>query len=60
MPEYDVIAFAKSELKKYFEKLNISAEIELGLFDEMGVGLKVKDPYFDDAVAISVTDSRLK
>ena len=58
MPEYDVIAFAKSELKKYFEKLNISAEIELGLFDEMGVGLKVKDPYFDDAVAISVTDKK--
>ena len=58
MTEYNVRAFAKSELEKYLEKLNVDAQIKLGLFEELRVDLKVSDAYFDDAIAISVTDKK--
>ena len=58
MTEYNVRAFTESELKKYLKELHIDAEIELGLFEEIGVDLKVADSYFDDAIAISVKDKK--
>ena len=58
MTEYNVRAFTESELKKYLKELDIDAEIELGLFEEIGVDLKVADSYFDDAIAISVKDKK--
>ena len=58
MTEYNVRAFARSELEKYLEKLNINAQIELGLFDDFGLDIKINEPYFDDAIAISVTDKK--
>ena len=58
MTQYNVREFAQNELNKYLYKLNITAEIALGLFDDFNVDLKVDDPYFDDAIAISVTDKK--
>lgn len=49
-----VIAFAREELDKYLSKMGITAEIELGLFEDLGVKEKVEDPFFDDAYVISV------
>ena len=49
-----VLNFARSELAKYLEKLNVNADISLGLFEDFGVEEKVDDPFFDDAYVISV------
>ena len=53
-----VINFAKQELVKYLDILNIKAEIELHFFDELGLKADVKDPHLDDAFAIKVTDKK--
>lgn len=56
--KYDVIGFAREELAKYLEKLDVSAEISLGLFSEFSVEMELKDPYRDDAYVISVKDKQ--
>ncbi len=53
-----VIAFARQELEKYLEILSIKAEIELHLFDELDIKADVRDPYFDDALAIKVINKK--
>ena len=55
---YDVLSFARSELKKHFEKLGVSAEIDLGLFDESHPSLPVENPFLDDAFIICVKNRR--
>lgn len=53
-----VICFALEELDKYLEKLGVTAEIKLGLFKDFGIETKVKDPFLDDAIAISVKNRK--
>ena len=53
-----VIVFARQELEKYLEILKVKAEIELHLFDELDIKADVRDPYFDDALAIKVINKR--
>jgi hypothetical protein len=53
-----VISFARQELEKYLEILKVKAEIELHLFDELDIKADVKDPYFDDALAIKVINKK--
>lgn len=54
----ETVLFAKQELEKHLEKLGVGAEITLGLFDNFGINLELEDPYFDDAIAISVKDKK--
>ena len=56
--DYPVIPFAQEELDKYLKKLNVQAQISLGLFDEFGIEMALKDPYRDDAYVISVKDRK--
>jgi len=58
MITYNVREFTKSELKKYLDILNIDAHITLGLFDDFGIEMKLAEPYFDDAIAISIKDKK--
>ena len=51
---YDVISFANSELNKYLDKLGVSANIQLGLFEKFGKDISVENPIYDDAIVISV------
>lgn len=53
-----VINYAKQELEKYLEILDVSAEIELHLFEELGLKADVKDPHLDDALAIKVINKK--
>ena len=52
------IQFAQQELEKYLAKLNVEAQIALGLFAEFGVEMELKDAYWDDAYVISVQDKK--
>lgn len=54
----NVIQFAHSELQKYLKILNVTADIQLGLFQEFGIAMEVAEPYFDDAIAISVHNQK--
>lgn len=56
--EYNVIGFAREELVKYLNILGVDADISLGFFGDFGVKLTVEDPFFDDAIAISVKDKK--
>ncbi len=56
--DYNVIAFGKEELEKYLKILGVSAEIELGLFEDFGEFVKVEDPQHDDAYIINVIDKK--
>ena len=47
---YDAIGFAKNELETNLERLGVSAEISLGLFDESHPSLPVNNPFLDDAI----------
>ena len=53
-----VIAFAREELQKYLQLLDISANLTLGLFHDFGLQADVRDPVLDDAIAISVKDRK--
>ena len=53
-----VIEYARAELNKYLELMGISADIELGLAEDMGAEIKVADPFYDDGIAISVKGGR--
>ena len=50
--------FAKRELNKYLDRLGISADIRLGLFENFGIDTKVEDPFFDDAFQISISSAK--
>lgn len=52
------ILFARQELEKYLRKLNVKAQIELGLFCEFGIEMELKDAFWDDAYVIRVTDKK--
>ena len=53
--KYDVIKFAREELEFYLSKLNISANISLSLFDDLGISDKrIDDATYDDAIDIQV------
>lgn len=52
----NAIIFAKEELQKHLDILGVKADISLGLFSDFDISLNVEDPYYDDAIAISVTD----
>lgn len=57
--KYNVIEFAKNELDKYLDKLGVSAEIALCLFDDLGIkDDKIKDSYYDDAIEIKIADKK--
>ncbi len=56
--KYNVIEFAREELAKYLEILNIKADISLGLFADFDVEMCVEQPIYDDAIAISVKDKK--
>lgn len=61
MKTYDtreVIAFAGEELKKYLLKLGVSADITLGLFEDVGKSNPVEDPSVDDAFEIQIVDKK--
>ncbi len=58
MPAYPVIDLAREELAKYTQMLGVTADISLGLFSDLGVNETVPDPYFDDAIAISVKNKK--
>jgi len=51
---YDATSFAKNELQTNLERLGVSAEISLGLFDESHPSLPVNNPFLDDAFVICV------
>ena len=53
-----VLDFAREELNRYLGILNISADIELGLFEDFGLKADVRDPRLDDGIAISVKDKK--
>jgi len=53
-----VIAFAREELEKYLAKLGVKTQISLGCFEDFSVEMQLKDPYRDDAYAISVKDKK--
>ena len=52
---YKVIEFAKEELSKYLKKLNIEADISLGL---MEITDKDIDPVYDDVIEIRVANKK--
>lgn len=54
---YDVISFARSELTEYLKKLNVEADIALGLFYDFNIDFPLPDPSFDDAIAISIKNA---
>ena len=53
-----VISFARQELDKYLKKLNIQADISLGLFASFSIEMDLKDPYRDDAYVICVKNQK--
>ena len=53
-----VINFAREELNRYLEILKVSADVELGLFEDYGLKADVRDPRLDDGYAISVKDKK--
>ena len=55
---YDVIGFAREELNKYLEILDVDADISLGLFDDFDIEMTVEEPLFDDAIAITIKDKK--
>lgn len=57
--KYDVIGFARQELDKYLSIIGVNAEIDLELFDDLGItDEKIKDKVFDDAIEIKVNDKK--
>ncbi len=52
------ILYAGQELERYLNLLGVSAEIELCLFDEIGLEAAVKNPRLDDAIAIKVKNKK--
>ncbi len=55
----NVIEFAREELEKYLSLLDVSADISLCLFDDIGINdEKIKDPIYDDAFEISVKNGK--
>ena len=57
--KYDVIGFAREELKKYLEIIGVDADISLLLFDDAGIqDTAIKDKKYDDAIEISVKEER--
>lgn len=56
--DLSVIEYARAELIKYLKLMGISADIKLGVAEDMGVEIKVADPFYDDGVAISVKGGR--
>lgn len=52
----DVICFAKDELEKYLNLINLTADIKLGLFDDFNIESDTEDPFWDDAYKISIKD----
>ncbi len=53
-----VVLYAKQELEKYLAVLGVDAEIELHLFEELGIDAAVKDPHLDDAIAIRIAGKK--
>ncbi|MBQ8350696.1 MAG: DUF4838 domain-containing protein [Clostridia bacterium] len=58
MSAYPVIEFARAELDRYLGRLGVQAEISLGLFSDFDLPVNVEEPYFDDAIAISVKNKQ--
>ena len=54
MKNCDTRKFSKSELDKHLSKLNISADIKLGLLSDFGVKIQVEDAFFDDGYEINI------
>ncbi len=53
-----VLDFAREELEKYLEILGISADIKLGLFEDLNDYVEVEDPMRDDAYIIEVKNKK--
>ena len=58
MKNCDTRKFSKSELDKHLSKLNISADIKLGLLSDFGVKIQVEDAFFDDGYEINIKDKK--